>query len=227
MKKKVEPLGNATRQANKKLRRERIFNIAKRLIATKGLEDFTISELADEAGVTTPTIHNLFGKKSDIIKELVSNLIKQMQGVFRHNPPIDPIENAKFHVDSMVSEFEQDTDFYRAALMSAEQLRLFDPRIPNGLFQRAQQLAAPRKEWYESGLLLGNIESSTIMKRVHNSNRLGRLDWVSGYIDLNQYRNQALESMFLAYASDASPELHARLREEINRLNSLPGGSSR
>ncbi len=221
MKSPTKALGNVTRQANKKLRRERIFNIAKRLIAAKGLEDFTISELADEAGVTTPTIHNLFGKKSDIIKELVSNLIEQMQGIFLHNPPIDPIENAKFFIDNMVAAFEQDTNFYRAALMSAEQVRLFDPRIPDGLFQRAQQLAAPRKEWYESGLFLGNIEPSTIMKRVHSSNRLGRLDWVSGYIDLNQFRHQVLEGILLVYASDASPELHARLSEEINGLNSL------
>ena len=221
MKDPIEALGNTTRQANKKLRRERIFNIAKRLIAAKGLEDFTISELADEAGVTTPTIHNLFGKKSDIIKELVSNLIEEMQSIFLHNPPIDPIENAKFFIDSMVAAYEQDTNFYRAALMSAEQVRLFDPRIPDGLFQRAEQLAAPRKEWYESGLFLGNIESSTIMKRVHSSNRLGRLDWVRGYIDLNQYRHQVLEGILMVYASDASPELHARLIEEINGLNSL------
>ncbi len=150
MKKPVKALGNVTRQANKKLRRERIFNIAKRLIAEKGLEDFTISELAEEAGVTTPTIHNLFGKKSDIIKELVSNLIEQMQSITL-NPPIDPIENTKFFVNNVAATFEQDTDFYRAALMSAEQVRLFDPRIPDGLFQRAQQLAAPRKEWYEAG----------------------------------------------------------------------------
>ena len=221
MKSPTKALGNVTRQANKKLRRERIFTIAKRLIAEKGLEDFTISELAEEAGVTTPTIHNLFGKKSDIIKELVSNLIEEMQSIFLHNPPIDPIENAKFFIDSMVAAYEQDTNFYRAALMSAEQVRLFDPRIPDGLFQRAEQLAAPRKEWYESGLFLGNIESSTIMKRVHSSNRLGRLDWVRGYIDLNQFRHQVLEGILMVYASDASPELHARLSEEINGLNSL------
>ena len=220
MKKPVKELGNVTRQANKKLRRERIFNIAKRLIAEKGLEDFTISELAEEAGVTTPTIHNLFGKKSDIIRELVSNLIEQMQGNVL-NPPIDPIENAKFFVDNVVAVFEQDTDFYRAAFMSAEQVRLFDPRIPDGLFQREKQLAVPRKEWYESGLFLGNIEPSTIMKRVHNSNRLGRIDWVSGYIDLNQFRHQVLEGILLVYASDASPELHVRLSEEINGLISL------
>ena len=220
MKKPVKALGNETRQANKKLRRERIFNIAKRLIAEKGLEDFTISELAEEAGVTTPTIHNLFGKKSDIIKELVSNLIEQMK-VATLDPPIDPIENAKFFVDNVVATFEQDTDFYRAALMSAEQLRLFDPRIPDGLFQRAQQVAAPRKDWYEAGLFLGNIEPSTIMKKVHNSNRLGRIDWVSGYIDLIQFRHQVLEGILLVYASDASPEFHVRLSEEINGLSKL------
>ncbi|MDB9829929.1 TetR/AcrR family transcriptional regulator [Gammaproteobacteria bacterium] len=220
MNKPTKALGNKTRQANKKLRRERIFNIAMRLIAEKGLEDFTISELAEEAGVTTPTIHNLFGKKSDIINELVSNLIEEMRGV-THNPPADPIENTKFFVNTVAAVFEQDADFYRAALMSAEQVRLFDPTIPNGLFQRAEQLAAPRKEWYESGLLLGNIEPSMIMKKVHESNRIARIDWVSGYIDLNQFRHKSMKGILLVYAADASPELHVLLIEEINRLNSL------
>ena len=220
MKKPVKALGNETRQANKKLRRERIFNIAKRLIAEKGLEDFTISELAEEAGVTTPTIHNLFGKKSDIIKELVSNLIEEMQSITL-SPPIDPIENTKFFVNSVATAFEKDINFYRAALMSAEHLRLFDPRIPDGPFQQAQQLAAPNKKWYERGLLLGNVEPSIIMKKVHDSNRLARIDWVLGYIDLNQFRHKAMKGILLVYATDASPELHVLLIEEINRLNSL------
>ena len=59
------------------------------------------------------------------------------------------------------------------------------------------------------------------MKRVHNSNRLGRIDWVSGYIDLNQFRSQVIESILLVYASDASPELNVRLVEEINKLSRL------
>ncbi|GEM_PF-165813 len=211
--------GNIARQANKKLRRQRILDLAVHLIATDGIEGFTINRLAREAGVSTPTIHNLFGKKNDIIKELVSNLIQHMSGLTVQSPPIDPIENAKFFLGNMITEFEKNTDFFRVALMSAEQLGLFHPNLPNGLFQEAQKVAAPRKEWYESGLLLGNIEPSVIMKRVHNSNRLGRLDWASGYIDLNQMRQQVLQSILLAYASDASPEYHVRLCEEINSLN--------
>jgi AcrR family transcriptional regulator len=211
--------GNIARQANKKLRRQRILDLAVHLIATDGIEGFTINRLAREAGVSTPTIHNLFGKKNDIIKELVSNLIQHMSGLTVQSPPIDPIENAKFFLGNMITEFEKNTDFFRVALMSTEQLGLFHPNLPNGLFQEAQKVAAPRKEWYESGLLLGNIEPSVIMKRVHNSNRLGRLDWASGYIDLNQMRQQVLQSILLAYASDASPEYHVRLCEEINSLN--------
>ena len=218
-KEKVIAHGNVARQINKNLRRERIFNIAKNQIAKNGLEAFTIAELAQEAGVSTPTIHNLFGKKSDIVKELVSNLIELMKGA-TVNPPIEPIENAKF-IDNLVASIEQDKDFFRAALMSMDQLKLLDPRIPNGLFQRARQVAAPRKEWYETGLFLGNIEPRTIMKEVHNTNRLARIDWVNGYIDLNQFRHQVLEGILLVYASDASPELHARLIEEINGLISL------
>ena len=219
MKKPVRALGNVTRQANKKLRRESIFNIAKRLIATNGLDDFTISQLAREAGVTTPTIHNLFGKKSDIVKELVARLIEQMKWNTL-NPPSDPLENTKFFVGHMVMAFEQDENFYRAAFMAAEQVRLFDPKITDGLFQRAQRLAAPRREWYERGLLLGNVEPTAIMRKVHNSNRLGRLDWAVGYIDLVQFRHQVSESILLAYACDASPELYVRLIEEISRLDS-------
>lgn len=220
MKKPTKALGNATRQANKKLRRERIFAIAKRLIASKGVEDFTISELANEAGVTTPTIHNLFGKKNDIIKELVSTLIKEVQGD-TSAPPIDPIENTAFFVDNVAAQFEQDIDFYRAAFMSADHLKLFDPRIPDGLFQQARQLATPNKEWYEKGLLLGNIKPHVIRDRVHNSNRLARIDWVNGYIDLNQYRHQVVRSILLVYAADASQGLKVRLVEEINTLDSL------
>ncbi|MDB2668098.1 TetR family transcriptional regulator [Luminiphilus sp.] len=219
MKKPVRALGNVTRQANKKLRRESIFNIAKRLIATNGLDDFTISQLAREAGVTTPTIHNLFGKKSDIVKELVARLIEQMKWNTL-DPPSDPLENTKFFVGHMVMAFEQDENFYRAAFMAAEQVRLFDPKITDGLFQRAQRLAAPRREWYERGLLLGNVEPTVIMRKVHNSNRLGRLDWAVGYIDLVQFRHQVSESILLAYACDASPELYVKLIEEINRLDS-------
>ena len=83
-----------------------------------------------------------------------------------------------------VTEYEKHPFFY-AALISAEQLGLFLPKSPNGLFQHALKVATLTKEWWENGLLLGNIELSVIMQNVHNSNRLELLDWASGDIDLD------------------------------------------
>ena len=139
--------GNIARQANKKLRRQRILDLAVHLIASDGIEGFTINRLASEAGVSTPTIHNLFGKKNDIIKELVSNLIQHMSGLVVESPPIDPIENAKFFVGNVIAEYEKNTDFFRVALMSAEQLGLFHPKLPNRFFQQALKVATLTKEW--------------------------------------------------------------------------------
>ena len=39
--------GNSARQANKKLREQRILNLAVHLIASDGMEDFTINPLRD------------------------------------------------------------------------------------------------------------------------------------------------------------------------------------
>ncbi len=88
---------NSTRQANKILRRNRILNIAKHLIASEGLEAFTLSQLADKAGVSVPTIHNLFGKKSDIYQELIAELVIALQGVMSKPMFGDPVESAKFY----------------------------------------------------------------------------------------------------------------------------------
>ena len=60
--------GNIARQANKKLRWQRILDLAGYLITSDEMEDFTIPPLAREAGVSTPTIHNLFGKRMTLLK---------------------------------------------------------------------------------------------------------------------------------------------------------------
>jgi len=58
--------GSRTRTENMNKRRAQILERASNIIATKGLEGFTLGVLATEASVTVPTIHNLIGKKSDI-----------------------------------------------------------------------------------------------------------------------------------------------------------------
>ena len=222
MKKPVRALGDATRQANKKLRRERIFTIAKRQIATKGLEEFTISELAEEAGVSTPTIHNLFGKKDDITQELIEKLVLALQNIMSKPVFDDPIESAVFYVDSILEMYEGKEDFYRSAYMACEKAGMFEDRESvDSFYQQSLNLAELCcKGALKHGFLLGNIDTTVLTRELYDCHRSGRQDWVIGYINLNEYRDQVLESMLMIYAADASPECHKRIISEINRVNS-------
>ncbi len=212
--------GNVTRQANKKLRRQRILDIAKTLIASQGFEAFTLSQLAREAGVSTPTIHNLFGKKDDIFQELVSQMVDTI-GLALSNPDMsDPIEGAEVFTDNLLQLYKQDEAFYRSAFMAADRTGLFDPELPSGIFHQSLQIAERLcTQALEDGFLQGNIETAKLAQQLFSCQRLARQDWVNGYIDLDRYRQQVVTGICITYAADATPDFHHRLRQKIQALN--------
>jgi AcrR family transcriptional regulator len=212
--------GNVTRQANKKLRRQRILDIAKTLIASQGFEAFTLSQLAREAGVSTPTIHNLFGKKDDIFQELVSQMVDTIALALSNPDMSDPIEGAEVFTDNLLQLYKQDEAFYRSAFMAADRTGLFDPELPSGIFHQSLQIAERLcTQALEDGFLQGNIETAKLAQQLFSCQRLARQDWVNGYIDLDRYRQQVLTGICITYAADATPDFHHRLRQKIQALN--------
>jgi len=213
------PRGNVTRQANKKLRRQRILDIAKHLIASQGFEAFTLSHLAKEAGVSTPTIHNLFGKKDNIFQELVSQMVNTISLALSNPDVSDPIEGAEVFTDNLLRLYKQDEAFYRSAFMAADRTGLFDHKLPDGIFHRSLQIAERLcAEAKENGFLKGNIATGTLAEQLFACQRLARQDWVNGYIDLQRYRKQVLIGMYITYAADASPDFYKMLCNKINQL---------
>jgi len=211
--------GNVTRQANKKLRRQRILDIAKHLIASQGFEAFTLSQLAKEAGVSTPTIHNLFGKKDDIFQELVSQMVNTISLALSNPDMSDPIEGAEVFTDNLLRLYKQDEAFYRSAFMAADRTGLFDHKLPDGIFHQSLQIAERLcTEAKENGFLKGNIATGTLAEQLFACQRLARQDWVNGYIDLQRYRKQVLIGMYITYAADASPDFYKMLCNKINQL---------
>ena len=211
--------GNVTRQANKKLRRQRILDIAKHLIASQGFEAFTLSHLAKEAGVSTPTIHNLFGKKDNIFQELVSQMVNTISLALSNPDMSDPIEGAEVFTDNLLRLYKQDEAFYRSAFMAADRTGLFDHKLPDGIFHQSLQIAERLcTEAKENGFLKGNIATATLAEQLFACQRLARQDWVNGYIDLQRYRKQVLIGMYITYAADASPDFYKMLCNKINQL---------
>ena len=212
--------GHATRQANKEHRRQKILGVARDLIATQGFDAFTINELASRSGVSIPTVHNLFGKKRDIVLELFRELVARIDQVLAQPDLLDPITSTEVFVDSLLALYSADEAFYRAAFLGGERLGLFEHEMSNGIFNKSLRVAERLcTQARDNGYLEGRLDSRWMAEQLFGSQRLARQDWVSGYIDLERYRKQVLIGMFITYAADATPEFHERLRTRLAALS--------
>jgi len=211
--------GNKTRQTNKELRRQRILEIARHQIASGGFEAFTLKDLAAEADVTVPTIHNLFGKKYDIFRELCTEMVVRIEQVLSSPDMSDPIEAIEAFVDSLLGLYRDDEAFYRAAFVAGERTGLFEHDLPTGIYNKSLKIAEKLcRQAKEDGFLQGRIDTVFLAEQLFACQRLARQDWVGGYIDLDRYRSQVLTGMCLTYAADATPEFHQRLCATIDAL---------
>jgi AcrR family transcriptional regulator len=211
--------GHSTRQANKLLRRERILGVAKDLIASQGFEAFTISELAMRSEVSIPTVHNLFGKKQDIIRELCEELVTRTDQVLAQPDLIDPVKSAEAFVDNLLALYRDDQAFYRAAFMAAERSGLLEHEASNGIFNKSLHIAERLCiQARENGFLQGRLDSRSMAEQLFGCQRLARQDWVNGYINLERYRQQVLIGMLICYCSDATPEFHQRICARLDEL---------
>lgn len=211
--------GQVTRQANKQRRKQKILDIAREIIASEGFDALTISALASRSGVTIPTVHNLFGKKNDIVLALFRELVTRIDHVLAEPDLVDPIAALERFIDSLLALYSRDEAFYRAAFVGGERLGLFEHEMSDGIFRKslgvAQRLCAEARN---NGYLVGRIDSGLLAEQLFGAQRLARQDWVSGYIDLAHYRRQALIGMLIAYAADATPDFHRRIGQRIDEL---------
>ena len=211
--------GQATRQANKERRREKILSVARSLIAEEGFDALTISKMAERSGVTIPTVHNLLGKKNDIVLALFRGLVDRIDEVLAEPEMVDPIDASEAFLDSLLSLYGSDEVFYRAAFLGGERLGLFEHEMNDGVFRKSIKVAERLCDRaLEHGYLLGRVDSRWLAQQLFGSQRLARQDWVSGYIDLAAYRQQALIGMLITFAADATPDLHQRICQRIDQL---------
>jgi len=205
--------------ANKERRKARILSEARNLIAEEGFDALTISELAVRSEVTIPTVHNLLGKKNDIVLAVFRGLVDNIDAVLAEPDLVDPVLVSEVFIDKIVTLYGSDEVFYRAAFLGGERLGLFEHEMSDGIFAKSIRVAERLcQRALDQGYLLGRIDSALLAQQLFGAQRLPRQDWVSGYIDLETYRQRALIGMLLTFAADATPELHARICEAVDQL---------
>ena len=211
--------GSVTRTANKMRRKERILSCARQIIATQGYDALTLAKLASDAEVTIPTIHNLLGKKSQIIEHLVGDVVSRIGQVLSREIGGDPISVIQLFTDELMSLYTPNEALYKAAFIAGERAKLFEHQTPHGIFMRSIKLAVKVcADAKAKSYLLGEIETNILAEQLFGSQRLARHDWMNNYIDLKTYKSRVLSGMFTVLAADAAPEFRERLISEIRDL---------
>ena len=86
-----------------------ITNAFLELLKEKTLEDISISELTDKAGVGRATFYRNYEKKEDILKAYISEIFSEWINTWDENRN-DPLSE---HVRTMISHFENHHAFYK------------------------------------------------------------------------------------------------------------------
>ena len=193
--------GSATRTANKLRRRERILDCAREIIAKQGYDALTLAQLAKDAEVTIPTIHNLLGKKSQIIEVLVGEVVSHIDTVLARQAGDDPIQAIHDFTKSLMDLYGKDETLYKAAFVAGERAQLFEHQSQDGIFNRSLNLAVDLCEnALANGHLNGDIPTRILAAQLFGCQRLARLDWMNNYISIKDYRTRILSGMFAILA---------------------------
>ena len=69
----------STRALNMQKRRETILAQARRVIVEQGFDALNLRDLAQDSGVTVPTIYNLIGNKEELLKALTMGALENYE----------------------------------------------------------------------------------------------------------------------------------------------------
>ena len=130
------------RERHRTDQRLRIVDAARRLFASRGVDDVTMAEVAREAGVARATVFNYFGSKHALLEAITEEVIAFYEAMLQNAladeaSPTPVLVRALF--DTMGTGIEEDRRFYRGVFREIAKVRL--GLDEGGMGQRAGEAA--------------------------------------------------------------------------------------
>ena len=141
------------------VRKHEIIEAARRIIATKGMEELTVREVARDVGISEGDIYRHFSSKKDILFLLMDDIELTLLNAIRESvsperKPIDNLEEIlKAHIS--LSEQRQGVSF----IIIAETMRLGDEDLHYRMFQVVTNYLNHIKDILHEGVKMGNIRN--------------------------------------------------------------------
>ena len=97
--------------------RQRILNEAERLIAVKGVDGFTLRDIATPLGVQVPAIYKHYKSRDDVLIELSGRFIALLAAQFELRPELRPVAALRAALDAFVELMMKHPAYVRLALV--------------------------------------------------------------------------------------------------------------
>lgn len=215
------------RHTNMQLRRDRILDGARGLLAERGYEGFSNNDLCKAAGVTAPTLYNLIGSKNDILIALMNKSTDELEQSLIGNDDLAAvafIEGIAFEAAKLAAN---DGSFFRASVIALDQIS--EPQARDSAERQISErriAVAVRGclKALEEGLLRGDIPSADLGTQMYAVFSRPWREWAYGRLTISEFKRQVLLGFYMCLCSDASPDFLKTLRRKISEQKGAKAG---
>lgn len=208
-------------------RRENILHAARMLIVRDGFDALTTRRLADEAGITAPTLYNLIGDKNEIIRQLVFVGVARVGSRATLGEELPPLAMAERIIETALSVVAEDEAYYRAVVIASDRVPgAFaadgdgSASVANGAQISIDMMTQACRAAIGARLLEGHVAAETLGLQIFICFRDPFRDWANQLISAGEFRRRALRGLYMALAIDAAPEFREILRARVIGLES-------
>ena len=209
-----EPISR--REQAKSDRRRRILEAAQALMRRVGMEDVTVTAIAERSGLSPATVYNLFGSKGAILSGVFDLDLLAFEGMVADAPAEDGLDRIFNAIAIAARLYRQDANFYRLTMVAR-----------GGTDQRSNFQATvrePRLRFWKR-LVRGAIDDGGLARGT-DADAVGVLlaqiatgvltDWASDAISVDQLEVEMSFGFAAVLATFASRPAQARLRRQLD-----------
>jgi AcrR family transcriptional regulator len=163
-------------------RRQRILDVARRLIAERGYDGVTMRELADESLVSVPTLYNLFGGKHELLFAAVEVYFRSLLVSAEKDAAEEGLARVLAVCQTLYRQVLKNAEYARSLMMfffgSSESslVREFVAReLTKELVDGMQQMQSKRQ-------LVGWVEVEALGERMATLMSMTAFEWATGHL---------------------------------------------
>ena len=212
-------------------RRERILAAAAELVARDGIDGLTTRRLADEAGVTPPTLYNLIGSKEEILRQMFETNVESIFKQLVFDTGGDTLMMAENIIEQVFAFITENEESNRELAKALDQMSGY--YAAQGDLSRVEPYAVTRSLEMPLRVCRLGIERGEIGELVPEHELAEQLfvcfrgpyrDWAHGLVSAPEMRRRQLRGFYIVLAGVGLGEFRDRALAKLDELENATAG---